>query len=292
MSDNENNEYNPTILDNEDSTDDMDSNESTSEAKPRVKKGRKQRKPKKEASVALPNMLLLGYQEGTSRKDLEVFINSKANELMNVDAAHFNMIRKHGGYYWELQEGGSGHGVLSSVIDELERKDEVFVQTSSRTVKVIKKRNGDGIDAFMINEEDCPEPSKSIVYRDKMKHVNSKGTGFMIFGIILALLGVFSFFLSFVFKYGLLNKMEDVNLSEIEGKVPYTQFDQMKKVLDLKTTYVDVLTYNPKTDTYLIKTGEEELPDIAVDKIDNAAPSLPQEIIDATSEVVTTGKEQ
>lgn len=242
---------------------------------PVKKKKEKKKKREKVRSIALPSQLLLGYQEGSSKKDLLTFINSKAMELMNVDATKYNIIKKGGGFYWELQEGGSGHGVLSSVIETLDLNDHAVIKTSSKIARISRKRNGTGIEQYFLNEDETQEQSDTISYSDKMKNLSSSGTGWMVTGLIAAPLGILAVLGSFGFKYGVLDKKSTAELENIQQLVPYSQFDKMKRVIELKTTYIETIEYNAAKNTYLIKTGEEPIDEI---EESDDAPELPDEI--------------
>jgi hypothetical protein len=207
--------------------------------------------------IGLPNMLLLGFQEGTNKKDVGTFINSKANDLLMVDITYYNLIKADGGYYWELQEGGSGHGVLSSILRALKTNNELIVKTSTKSVRIVRKKNGIGFNSFLINEDESPTQSAEIKYADKMKALTSSGTGFMLFGAIFCSLSLVMLLLALLFKYGLLHKSVDVELNRNQDSTPYTQHKKMADIISLKSVYIDQLVLD-KSGKYLIKTTSEE----------------------------------
>jgi len=208
------------------------------------KNPKKNKKQKKESSIIYPDLILYGYQEGTSLSDLKVYLKSKAEEAGGGDNSFYTIIKTKEGFFWEVHDSGSGKGTLKSVLKSLESNKNIIVKTSRRWVRVSKKKHGAGISSFLLNDDEEHTATEGILFAENMKSLSSKGNGLLYFGIVIALLGVISLFGSVIFKYSILDKYEDSKLKSVIADLPYTQKTAIKEILNKSDgSYLKSLVY-------------------------------------------------
>lgn len=212
-----------------------------------------------EVTVSHPISAFFGYQENISKEDLKTYIHSKASEYLLMDLSHYNIIEAGQGYYWELHEGGGSKGALNSVLHLLNDLNfkEVHVKTTSRTIRITKRRNAPGIDSFNLNENTIIDQTIGVEFKDKMKPVTSRGTGIMLFGAIFAVASILFLLLSITFKYAVIDRSESVDAGNQPSKTPVSQIKKIKEVLSIEGVYIDHITMNKKGE-YVIKTLTEQ----------------------------------
>ncbi|WP_025562579.1 hypothetical protein [Psychromonas sp. SP041] len=219
------------------------------------------RKKSENKPILLPDNLLLGFQRGVSKQDLLVYLRSKSMEIGDPELAKVQIIKKDGGFYWEIHDSGSGHGVLQDVLLNLETKPLVNIQTSRKIVQVVLGKNDEGLSSALLTERSQEAATPEIKYKDKMFSINSKGTGLFVFSIVFASLGVLSLFLSVLFKYGILNQ-ENKSSAYVQTRVPYEKISELKEILlneqlVASGTYAKKIALSSDKTSFLISTGKE-----------------------------------
>lgn len=236
-------------------------------------KGRKSKKtslknnPQKEKKVKIrpvlvPDYLLMGFQEGVSKKDLLLYLRSKASEIGDPDLAKFQILKKDGGFYWELHDCGSGHGILKDVLLKLETESSVVIKTSRKPIKISRNKKGSGLSIAILTDDTTELPTEGVQYKDKMSSMNSSGTGLLVFSAIFALLGVLSAFLAITFKYGILNKEKVVELPVVKV-LPYSKLRAIEEFITNEEKvkngdYVERLELNKSKDDYVVYKATEK----------------------------------
>lgn len=220
-------------------------------------------KKEKSREVLIPDYILMGFQEGSSKKDLLFFLRSKASEIGDPDLAKVQIIKKDGGLYWEIHDSGSGHGILNGVLEKLETEQQVVVKTSQKTIKIIKNKKGRGITFIVLNDESNEAYTDGIEYKEKMISISSKGTGFLVFSTIFAFLGILSITLAVMLKYGIINQEKKISLP-ISKALPYEKIIEMEKIITdeelIKSgVYAKKLSLTANKRDFVITTGKEEV---------------------------------
>lgn len=200
------------------------------------------KKDPEEALISMPNSILIGYYSDIKLSDLKLYLYNKAEEEMVVKSAYYQIIKYESGYIWEIHEGGSGKGLLKSVIPLLEIHKEVIIKTSRRNIKIKKKDNGLGIISYFLNESDESEPTKGVSFSDKMRPVKNTGYAMYILGKTVFIIGVLSLFLSYTFKYVILDKEKELESRIMKSASPISKIDDIKKI-NLTENYIEKLEY-------------------------------------------------
>lgn len=225
-------------------------------------------KPKKEKKVKtrpilVPDYLLMGFQVGVSKKDLLLYLRSKASEIGDPDLAKYQILKKDGGFYWELHDCGSGHGILKDVLLKLETESSVVVKTSRKPIRISRNKKGGGLSIAILTDDTTEVPTEGVQYKDKMSSMNSSGTGLLVFSSIFALLGILSVLCAATFKYGILNKEKEVELPVVKV-LPYSQIGAIEEFINNKEKvrageYVEKLELNSNKEIYVVYKGKEEV---------------------------------
>lgn len=280
MSSNDEQKYNNDVSNEDDVNIDRKSKRrALRDSKSKDAKKRTKKSKNKKSEIIYPDLVVFGFQEGTSLSDLKTYLKSKAEELGSLDLSHFNIIKKNGGFYWEIHDSGSGKGVLSSVLAILEEEHEVVVKTSRRWVRVLKNRNGDGISSFLLNEDSEGKETEGVSYSDKMKSFSRKGNGFLYFSTVIALMGIISVFSTYIIKYELLKPVKEIDNSKSKVEVPYSKYDEMKSVLNSKDKGSFIKSIKLSGNQYIIEMGKEEIIEPVAEVIDEED-SNSEELID------------
>lgn len=205
---------------------------------------------------SLPKQVMIGFYANIKKSDLKSYLRAKASNHMLPDNTYFGIRKYQNGYLWELHEGGSGRGVLSSLVEKLETDDFVIIETSDRNVKVLKKSVGEGISSFALNSDDIISPTEGIEFKDKLTPVKTTGFGFFVISSIYAGLGVFSAVGLLIFKYGLFHQPEPLKFVNENKELPVFQIDQVHSVLIDPNSYLYQLTYKKDVGWYMDKKEE------------------------------------
>jgi len=196
--------------------------------------------------ISMPKQLMIGYYANIKKKDLETFIYSRAESNMSIGNSFFNIIKYEDGYIWELHEGGSGKGVLKSVIELLKTNEDVVIPIDDRLVKISRKNNSGGVSCYLLSKDDNISPTDGVKYHDSLTPVRNSGYGLFLFGCIFAVIGVISIFLSVLFKYVIYDKEKNFVFNEQTSSAPITQIPIIDKILMENETYVETLVFKNK----------------------------------------------
>lgn len=213
---------------------------------------------KKEDVVSLPKQLLIGFYANVKLSDLKSYLYAKALNNMALENAFYGIQRFENGYLWELQEGGSGKGVLSSVVKILKYKNELIIPTDERAVRVIKKGSGGGISSFVLNDDDDVITTDGIEYKESLKPVKSSGFGAFMVSLVFCGVGVLAACSTLIFKYGLYHQPEPLKFVVTKVELPVTQMDAVSYVLQDPDSYLAKLTYKKGQGWSMDKNKEEK----------------------------------
>lgn len=207
---------------------------------------------------SLPKQVMVGFYANIKKSDLKNYLRAKAANHMVPDNTYFGIRKYQNGYLWELHEGGSGKGILSSLAKKLEQQDDIIIETSDKSVRVLKKSVGEGISSFALNSDDVVTPTEGIEYKDSLSPVKTTGFGFFVFSAIFASLGVLSAVGVLIFKYGLYHQSEPLMFVIEDKELPVFQMDQINHVLSEPNSYLYQLVYKKGTGWHMDKKTEEQ----------------------------------
>lgn len=210
------------------------------------------------AMVSAPNQLMIGFYSNVKKKDVERFIRARAESKMSLKSAWYNIVRYEDGFAWELHEGGSGRGVLKSVIRLLDSEPQVTICLSNETIKVTRRTNHSGLVAFRIPDSEDVEETPSIEYVDSMKPVLKSGLGLFVTGLVFAALGILAVFLASLFKFVLLNENEPYQHAKQVTDLPISQIQKLEYVTNLEGDGVFIQSLIYKDGKWQVNTGVEE----------------------------------
>jgi hypothetical protein len=198
----------------------------------------------RERKFSLPKQMMIGFYSNIKKSDLKNYLLAKANSHMLPDNTYFGIKKYENGYLWELQEGGSGKGILSSLIETLKTQDDIIIETSDKNVRVLKKSVGDGISSFSLNGDDIVTPTESIVFKDKLKAVKTTGYGFFVVSTIFGFMGILAATGLLIFKFGLFHQPKPLKFVIEDEALPVSQMDAINGVMRDPQSYLYKLTYN------------------------------------------------
>jgi hypothetical protein len=228
----------------------VDESNNTEQAEPSVVKA-------SEFRFSLPKQVMVGFYANIKKSDLKSYLRAKAHNHMTPDNTYYGIKKFQNGYLWELHEGGSGKGILSSLAEKLKVQDNIIIETSDKNIRVLRKAVGEGISSFQLNSEDVVTPTEGIVYKDKLSPVKTTGYGFFVFSAIFASLGVFSAVGLLIFKYGLFHESEPLMFVKENKELPVFQMDHINNVINDPNAYLYQLTYRKGTGWYMDKKLEQ-----------------------------------
>lgn len=225
---------------------------------------------------SLPAKVIFGYYAHIKKKDLLNYLDAKAKSSLAFEDSYYNVTPYKDGFLWELHEGGSGKGALSSVKAKLGAGDEpIVIRTSIGGIRVSKNTTKGTIDCYNLSEDDSSSASNGIHFKDSMSPIVSKGYGTFIAGLILFSLSVLSLFLSALFKFVIFNQSVDAEPHKSKYSMPMSAYDRIVNVgedddrIYIHNFYFDRGQWKIKKATASVKTAQEDLPQELIDKLNN-----------------------
>jgi hypothetical protein len=146
-----------------------------------------------ESSTRIPIAVLMDYLRGVeTEKDAIAYAIGQINSTFDAKDISFLAVAPFGtGYLWEIHMGGTGHGWIKAVVDNLKSDPEGEFWFPAGGGKIVTARMQDGEPLVMVMTED---DSKRIVQSGqpalpastKMKPAVRKGEAFFAFGAAMA----------------------------------------------------------------------------------------------------------
>lgn len=193
-----------------------------------------------------PRQLFIGYYAHIKRKDLLQFLRAYALSHCEAPKVARYQIRKYEqGFVYELHDGGSAGGVLSSVIKALETERSVLIDTAGRKVMVVRDQNG--ITSFLLNEDDATTPTPSVTYRDPMKQLTRVGLGLFVMGVVTFILGFSVFTTGAITKQVAVEGARRPNFKVAEKEIPADGLKQLAKHPATPGFYIGKIAYENGT---------------------------------------------
>lgn len=236
--------------------------------------------------LSMPKQMLIGFYANVKESDLRNYLLAKASSNMLVDNAFYGIKKFENGYLWELQEGGAGKGVLSSLSRLLKEKDDIIISTSSRSIRVMRKSTGEGITSFVLNDDDDVNQTPGVEFTDNLKNVKSTGFGAFAVTLPLGIVGLLAPFIMLFFKYGYFDQSKSLEYVVDNKNLPITQIDQIHYAFNDPSFYLNKLHYNGK-DGWQI---DSEI--IKIEKEDSKQPNIEQGIQNAMDKLGLNNSEE
>lgn len=213
-----------------------------------------------------PKKLYLGYMTQVKKKDLLRYIGEWVNDNADSKAGCFyQIVPWNGGYAFEIQEGGAGHGVLKTALAVLARDGEVTLPAVDRFVQIALKPLG--FTTYLLNEFEEQQVSEGLIFKDPLSPVYTRNHALMLSGVIAVLLGVLVFLGSWVVVYSVYNKDKVPVFSKATYQLPWQNLDKIDAILAKPDTYLSKLTFSG---------GNWKLEEMKVEPV--PAPAEPQPI--------------
>jgi hypothetical protein len=189
-----------------------------------------------------PKKLYLGYMTQVKKKDLLRYIGEWVNDNADTKAGCFyQIVPWNGGFAFEIQEGGAGHGVLKTALEVLAREGEVTLPAVDRFVQIALKPVG--FTTYLLNEFEEQQVSEGLIFKDPLSPVYTRNHGLMLSGVIAALLGILVFLGSWVVVYSVYNKDKVPVFSKATYQLPWQNIDKIDAILTKPNTYLSKLTF-------------------------------------------------
>lgn len=190
-----------------------------------------------------PKKLYLGYMTQVKKKDLLRYIGEWVNDNADTKAGCFyQIVPWNGGFAFEIQEGGAGHGVLKTALEVLAREGEVTLPAVDRFVQIALKPVG--FTTYLLNEFEDQQVSEGLIFKDPLSPVYTRNHGLMLSGVIAALLGILVFLGSWVVVYSVYNKDKVPVFSKSTYQLPWQNLDKIDAILTKPNTYLSKLTFS------------------------------------------------
>jgi len=232
-----------------------------------------------------PRQIQVGFMTEVKKKDLLRYIGEWVfDNATSKSACFYQILPYNGGLAYEIQEGGSGSGVLKSAIETLSRHSEVIIPSSERYLQLSIKPTG--FSSYLLDEFETKLPSPELVFRDQLKPVFSRHHGLMVAGLLSALLGVATICSAWFMVYGIYNKGKVPVYANAHYELPSEQLRKVSDVLNQPNSYLDRLEFKGDKWNLIIK---KSLPVVSPPQ----APALnPMPVVDpALAEIQSSLKE-
>ena len=199
-----------------------------------------------------PRQIQIGFMTEVKKKDLLRYIGEWVSDnATSKSACFYQILPYNGGLAYEIQEGGSGSGVLKSAIETLSRHSEVIIPSSERYLQLSIKPSG--FSSYLLDEFETKLPSPELVFKDQLKPVFSRHHGLMVAGLLSALLGVATICSAWFMVYGVYNKEKVPVYANAHYELPSQQLRKVSDVLNQPNSYLDRLEFKGDKWNLIIK---------------------------------------
>lgn len=218
-------------------------------------------------AFSLPKKIYIGYLTNIRKKDLIGYINEWVfDNNCNRSSCYYQTLAWNGGFVFEIQEGGSGHGVLQSVLRNLQAEDEITVPSIDRYIKVAKKF--DGFSVYMLNEYEKHEESACIEFTDSLTPFYKRNHGLMLSGVISSTLSI-GFLLTSWFMVNVVYNKDTVPVyGKTSHELPSQQINKISDIASREDAFLKSLTFAAgkwkiNLETVQVEPQAEPEPDVA-----------------------------
>ncbi|WP_274036153.1 hypothetical protein, partial [Vibrio parahaemolyticus] len=136
-------------------------------AKKSKKQDKKKQTKEKEIVVSEPIEFYMGYYAKVTKKEVKEYLfNFASANVTPIDNAFYNIVSYGEGYLWEIHEGGSGCGALTSIIEELDDSDSVTIIKENFSLAVVKDEEKISVAKISAANLKYHKENKNIVFKD------------------------------------------------------------------------------------------------------------------------------
>ncbi|MGI2918374.1 hypothetical protein [Vibrio parahaemolyticus] len=227
-------------------------------AKKSKKQDKKKQTKEKEVVVSEPIEFYMGYYAKVTKKEVKEYLfNFASANVTPIDNAFYNIVSYGEGYLWEIHEGGSGRGALTSIIEELDDSDSVTIIKENFSLAVVKDEEKISVAKISASNLKYHKENKNIVFKDKMKKFTSSGYGFFIFSLIMLTASFILLGASMVNRQDEKNRITNEHLYESRAKSPMLEINKLNRYMTNENSgvYVKDMRYVVATNTWKITTS-------------------------------------
>ncbi|MDG3025389.1 hypothetical protein [Vibrio parahaemolyticus] len=227
-------------------------------AKKSKKQDKKKQTKEKEIVVSEPIEFYMGYYAKVTKKEVKEYLfNFASANVTPIDNAFYNIVSYGEGYLWEIHEGGSGCGALTSIIEELDDSDSVTIIKENFSLAVVKDEEKISVAKISAANLKYHKENKNIVFKDKMKKFTSSGYGFFVFSLIMLTASFILLGASMVNRQDEKNRITNEHLYESRTKSPMLEINKLNRYMTNENSgvYVKDMRYVVATNTWKITTS-------------------------------------
>ncbi|RFD37653.1 hypothetical protein BS585_17020 [Vibrio parahaemolyticus] len=227
-------------------------------AKKSKKQDKKKQTKEKEVVVSEPIEFYMGYYAKVTKKEVKEYLfNFASANVTPIDNAFYNIVSYGEGYLWEIHEGGSGCGALTSIIEELDDSDSVTIIKENFSLAVVKDEEKISVAKISAANLKYHKENKNIVFKDKMKKFTSSGYGFFVFSLIMLTASFILLGASMVNRQDEKNRITNEHLYESRTKSPMLEINKLNRYMTNENSgvYVKDMRYVVATNTWKITTS-------------------------------------
>ncbi|MCX8796287.1 hypothetical protein [Vibrio parahaemolyticus] len=227
-------------------------------AKKSKKHDKKKQTKEKEVVVSEPIEFYMGYYAKVTKKEVKEYLfNFASANVTPIDNAFYNIVSYGEGYLWEIHEGGSGRGALTSIIEELDDSDSVTIIKENFSLAVVKDEEKISVAKISAANLKYHKENKNIVFKDKMKKFTSSGYGFFVFSLIMLTASFILLGASMVNRQDEKNRITNEHLYESRTKSPMLEINKLNRYMTNENSgvYVKDMRYVVATNTWKITTS-------------------------------------
>lgn len=227
-------------------------------AKKSKKQDKKKQTKEKEVVVSEPIEFYMGYYAKVTKKEVKEYLfNFASANVTPIDNAFYNIVPYGEGYLWEIHEGGSGRGALTSIIEELDDSDSVTIIKENFSLAVVKDEEKISVAKISAANLKYHKENKNIVFKDKMKKFTSSGYGFFVFSLIMLTASFILLGASMVNRQDEKNRITNEHLYESRTKSPMLEINKLNRYMTNENSgvYVKDMRYVVATNTWKITTS-------------------------------------
>jgi len=214
----------------------------------------------------LPAQIFIGYYAHIRKRDLIRYLAGYSQSHCNAPkTARFQIKKYQTGYLYELHDGGSAGGVLSSLVEMLALGQSAVIATASRKLKVMYSSSGPS--SFLLNESDNVPVSPQIRYADKLTPMVRSGAGVFAFGAICFVFGFAAFAAGSVAEALATQQSKPLDYQVSEKETPASGLKEIEKQNPQEGQFIDRLEYNSGRWEIRLKSNEENAEESAVDEM-------------------------
>lgn len=204
-----------------------------------------------------PKQIHIGFMAQVKKRDLLFHIGEWVTDNASSKASCFYQITPYsGGFAYEIQEGGSGQGVLKSALETLGRHSEVIIPSSERYLQLSIKQPG--FSSYLLDEDDSRLPSPELTFKDQLKPVFSRHHGLMTAGILSALLGLAAIGSSWFMVYAIYNKDKVPVYAKTRYELPSEQLRKVNDILNQGNSYLQRLEFKADRWNLVVKQTDPD----------------------------------